>query len=126
MSEVLTLCEALGFCLASAGPLTLSKCLDGPADRCECGLVLAWYGRRVDRQTPGPQHRAHRVITDPLSHGSRKTPHLGIDGLVSGDIAPQNRSHFLVLGGREHGDRRFGTSARVESFGIGVASALRW
>jgi len=48
VAKLLTLREALGCGLARAGPLTLSECVDGPADSCEPGLVLAGHGRHVD------------------------------------------------------------------------------
>jgi hypothetical protein len=51
-------------------------------------VVVTGNGRSVNRLALGPQHGVHGVIAEPLLHGSRELPQLGIDRGVGHHATP--------------------------------------
>ena len=63
----LALREPHGFGLVGAGEPAFLQGVNGPADRGECGVVLARHGCRFDQSAAAAPHGPHTVIVERIS-----------------------------------------------------------
>ena len=125
MSEHLALCKTFGLFLPGGGVVAFLEGVDGSAGRGDGSPVLTRHGWRLNRTTATAEHGAHGVIAEPLPHGSRELPELGVDRFVSRDVTPQFRAGILIRRRCQsgHGGLRLRAELR-DGRGIGLALRL--